>query len=94
MLSPLSFPFPMQKEAIGDLSIFNAQLRHSGRYTCTAQTVVDSASESATLTVRGNFSVLKSPAPYKPEVMTWPLQGIILLFPCNHLTIQYLTWMG
>ncbi|KAJ7421012.1 contactin 2 [Pitangus sulphuratus] len=41
------------KEAIGDLSIFNAQLKHSGRYTCTAQTVVDSASESATLTVRG-----------------------------------------
>uniref|UniRef100_A0A8D2M9I0 Contactin 2 n=1 Tax=Zonotrichia albicollis TaxID=44394 RepID=A0A8D2M9I0_ZONAL len=41
------------KEAIGDLSISNAQLRHSGRYTCTAQTVVDSASESATLTVRG-----------------------------------------
>uniref|UniRef100_A0A8C3XG04 Contactin-2 n=1 Tax=Cyanoderma ruficeps TaxID=181631 RepID=A0A8C3XG04_9PASS len=39
--------------AIGDLSISNAQLRHSGRYTCTAQTVVDSASESATLTVRG-----------------------------------------
>uniref|UniRef100_A0A8C3KUF8 Contactin 2 n=2 Tax=Scolopacidae TaxID=8917 RepID=A0A8C3KUF8_9CHAR len=45
--------FSMQKEAIGDLSIFNAQLKHSGRYTCTAQTVVDSASESATLTVRG-----------------------------------------
>ncbi|KAI1231025.1 hypothetical protein IHE44_0008468 [Lamprotornis superbus] len=41
------------KETIGDLSISNAQLRHSGRYTCTAQTVVDSASESATLTVRG-----------------------------------------
>ncbi|KAM6041185.1 contactin-2 isoform 1-T2 [Theristicus caerulescens] len=41
------------KEAIGDLSIFNTQLKHSGRYTCTAQTVVDSASESATLTVRG-----------------------------------------
>ncbi|NXO75051.1 CNTN2 protein, partial [Sitta europaea] len=41
------------KETIGDLSISRAQLRHSGRYTCTAQTVVDSASESATLTVRG-----------------------------------------
>ncbi|KGL83266.1 Contactin-2, partial [Tinamus guttatus] len=41
------------KETIGDLSISNAQLKHSGRYTCTAQTVVDSASESAMLTVRG-----------------------------------------
>ncbi|XP_009995836.1 PREDICTED: contactin-2, partial [Chaetura pelagica] len=41
------------KEAIGDLSISNAQLKHAGRYTCTAQTVVDSASESATLTIRG-----------------------------------------
>ncbi|NWJ04673.1 CNTN2 protein, partial [Crypturellus undulatus] len=41
------------KETIGDLRISNAQLKHSGRYTCTAQTVVDSASESAMLTVRG-----------------------------------------
>uniref|UniRef100_A0A669QDB4 Contactin 2 n=1 Tax=Phasianus colchicus TaxID=9054 RepID=A0A669QDB4_PHACC len=41
------------KEAVGDLAIVNAQLKHSGRYTCTAQTVVDSTSESATLTVRG-----------------------------------------
>uniref|UniRef100_A0A8B9TJ31 Contactin-2 n=1 Tax=Anas platyrhynchos TaxID=8839 RepID=A0A8B9TJ31_ANAPL len=41
------------KEAVGDLTILNTQLKHSGRYTCTAQTVVDSASESATLTVRG-----------------------------------------
>uniref|UniRef100_A0A8C8SDJ6 Contactin-3 n=1 Tax=Pelusios castaneus TaxID=367368 RepID=A0A8C8SDJ6_9SAUR len=41
------------KEAIGDLAIRNTQLRHSGRYTCTAQTVVDSASESAMLIVRG-----------------------------------------
>lgn len=36
--------------------ILNAQLKHAGKYTCTAQTVVDSASESATLVVRGNFS--------------------------------------
>ncbi|XP_061488168.1 contactin-2 isoform X2 [Rhineura floridana] len=41
------------KENIGDLSILNAQLKHAGRYTCTAQTVVDSASESAMLVVRG-----------------------------------------
>uniref|UniRef100_A0A8C2TV77 Contactin 2 n=1 Tax=Coturnix japonica TaxID=93934 RepID=A0A8C2TV77_COTJA len=42
-----------RKEAVGDLAIVNAQLKHSGRYTCTAQTVVDCTSESATLTVRG-----------------------------------------
>ncbi|XP_028590129.2 contactin-2 isoform X1 [Podarcis muralis] len=41
------------KENIGDLLILNAQLKHAGRYTCTAQTVVDSASESALLVVRG-----------------------------------------
>lgn len=87
MLSPLSFLFPTQKETIGDLSIFNTQLKHSGRYTCTAQTVVDSASESATLTVRGNFSVIRSPAPYKPKVTAWCLQGISSLFPCDRLTI-------
>uniref|UniRef100_A0A803TTJ1 Contactin-2 n=1 Tax=Anolis carolinensis TaxID=28377 RepID=A0A803TTJ1_ANOCA len=42
-----------RKENIGDLMVLNAQLKHAGRYTCTAQTVVDSASESATLVVRG-----------------------------------------
>uniref|UniRef100_A0A8D0H9P3 Contactin 2 n=1 Tax=Sphenodon punctatus TaxID=8508 RepID=A0A8D0H9P3_SPHPU len=41
------------KETIGDLTIVNTQLRHAGRYSCTAQTVVDSASESAMLVVRG-----------------------------------------
>lgn len=40
-------------EAIGDLTVIGAQLKHAGKYTCTAQTVVDSASESATLLVRG-----------------------------------------
>lgn len=44
-----------QKENIGDLVVLNAQLKHAGRYTCTAQTVVDSASESAMLVVRGIF---------------------------------------
>uniref|UniRef100_A0A670ZE85 Contactin 2 n=1 Tax=Pseudonaja textilis TaxID=8673 RepID=A0A670ZE85_PSETE len=33
--------------------ILNAQLKHAGQYTCTAQTVVDSASETAVLVVRG-----------------------------------------
>ncbi|KAJ6659822.1 hypothetical protein lerEdw1_018277 [Lerista edwardsae] len=42
-----------QKESVGDLMVLNAQLKHAGRYTCAAQTVVDSASESAMLVVRG-----------------------------------------
>ncbi|KAJ8257784.1 hypothetical protein GJAV_G00189650, partial [Gymnothorax javanicus] len=41
------------KESIGDLVIVNGQLRHAGKYTCTAQTVVDSTSASARLVVRG-----------------------------------------
>lgn len=41
------------KETIGDLLVLNGKLKHSGRYTCTAQTVVDSASASAMLVVRG-----------------------------------------
>ncbi|XP_043572414.1 contactin-2 [Chiloscyllium plagiosum] len=41
------------RETIGDLKITNVQLKHSGIYTCTAQTVVDSASASAMLVVRG-----------------------------------------
>ena len=49
-LFPLSLP---QKENIGDLFIVNAQLSQAGMYTCTAQTVVDSASASAKLVVRG-----------------------------------------
>ncbi|KAM4741647.1 contactin-2 [Anableps anableps] len=41
------------KENIGDLLIVNAQLSQAGTFTCTAQTVVDSASSSAKLVVRG-----------------------------------------
>uniref|UniRef100_A0A8C0RH19 Contactin-2 n=1 Tax=Canis lupus familiaris TaxID=9615 RepID=A0A8C0RH19_CANLF len=41
------------KETVGDLTILNAQLRHGGKYTCMAQTVVDSASKEATVLVRG-----------------------------------------
>uniref|UniRef100_A0A3Q2DBY3 Contactin 2 n=1 Tax=Cyprinodon variegatus TaxID=28743 RepID=A0A3Q2DBY3_CYPVA len=42
-----------RKENIGDLLIVNAQLSQAGIFTCTAQTVVDSASSSAKLVVRG-----------------------------------------
>uniref|UniRef100_A0A7N9AQT3 Contactin 2 n=1 Tax=Mastacembelus armatus TaxID=205130 RepID=A0A7N9AQT3_9TELE len=41
------------KENIGDLLIANTKLSQAGIYTCTAQTVVDSASASAKLVVRG-----------------------------------------
>ncbi|ELW47726.1 Contactin-2 [Tupaia chinensis] len=41
------------KETVGDLTILNAQLRHGGKYTCMAQTVVDSAAKEATVLVRG-----------------------------------------
>lgn len=51
----LSFSF--QKENIGDLMIANAQLSQAGTYTCTAQTVVDSASAAAKLVVRGKRAV-------------------------------------
>ncbi|XP_055985239.1 contactin-3-like [Sorex fumeus] len=38
----------------GDLLIRNTQLRHSGQYTCVAQTEVDSVSSTADLIVRGS----------------------------------------
>ncbi|XP_060891776.1 contactin-1a [Labrus mixtus] len=37
----------------GELMIKNAQLKHSGRYTCTAQTPIDNITASAHLVVRG-----------------------------------------
>ncbi|MEJ1271337.1 hypothetical protein NN561_002173 [Cricetulus griseus] len=39
-------------DANGELLIRNAQLKHAGRYTCTAQTIVDNSSASADLVVR------------------------------------------
>uniref|UniRef100_A0A671VAG3 Contactin 2 n=1 Tax=Sparus aurata TaxID=8175 RepID=A0A671VAG3_SPAAU len=44
---------PYHRENIGDLLTVNTQLSQAGMYTCTAQTVVDSASASAKLVVRG-----------------------------------------
>ncbi|XP_056460222.1 contactin-2 [Gadus chalcogrammus] len=41
------------KETVGDLLLVNGQLSQAGVYTCTAQTVVDGASSSAKLVVRG-----------------------------------------
>ncbi|KAM9759171.1 contactin-2 isoform 1-T4 [Menidia menidia] len=41
------------KENVGDLLILNARLGQAGTFTCSAQTVVDSAASSAKLVVRG-----------------------------------------
>lgn len=51
----ITLSVPFQKENIGDLLIVNAQLSQAGIYACTAQTVVDSASASAKLVVRGKI---------------------------------------
>ncbi|KAI4576700.1 hypothetical protein MJT46_002535 [Ovis ammon polii x Ovis aries] len=45
--------FCLQLDSNGELLIRNAQLKHAGRYTCTAQTIVDNSSASADLVVRG-----------------------------------------
>uniref|UniRef100_A0A8C2NTL8 Contactin-1 n=1 Tax=Capra hircus TaxID=9925 RepID=A0A8C2NTL8_CAPHI len=45
--------FMVRLDSNGELLIRNAQLKHAGRYTCTAQTIVDNSSASADLVVRG-----------------------------------------
>uniref|UniRef100_A0A8C4LJB9 Contactin-2 n=1 Tax=Equus asinus asinus TaxID=83772 RepID=A0A8C4LJB9_EQUAS len=54
---PIDFDKPgshyRRASTVGDLTILNAQLRHGGKYTCMAQTVVDSVSKEATVLVRG-----------------------------------------
>lgn len=62
----------MQKETVGDLTILNAQLRHGGKYTCMAQTVVDSASKEATVLVRGDGISHPAPSP-TPSEATWAI---------------------
>lgn len=53
--------FCRQLDSNGELLIRNAQLKHAGRYTCTAQTIVDNSSASADLVVRGkSFDILES----------------------------------
>lgn len=53
--------FCRQLDSNGELLIRNAQLKHAGRYTCTAQTIVDNSSASADLVVRGkSFNILES----------------------------------
>ncbi|KAJ8373251.1 hypothetical protein AAFF_G00266980 [Aldrovandia affinis] len=43
----------MSDDSSGELWISNTQLKHAGRYTCTAQTIVDNVTVSADLMVRG-----------------------------------------
>uniref|UniRef100_A0A669CIA3 Contactin 1b n=1 Tax=Oreochromis niloticus TaxID=8128 RepID=A0A669CIA3_ORENI len=43
----------MNEDGVGDLKILNAQIWHEGRYTCTAQTVVDSDTAYCDLKVVG-----------------------------------------
>ncbi|XP_018603052.1 contactin 1b isoform X2 [Scleropages formosus] len=43
----------MTRESSGELQISNTQLKHAGRYTCTAQTIVDNVTVSADLVVKG-----------------------------------------
>uniref|UniRef100_A0A8C9WDZ6 Contactin 1 n=1 Tax=Scleropages formosus TaxID=113540 RepID=A0A8C9WDZ6_SCLFO len=45
--------YELNRESSGELLIRNTLLRHAGRYTCTAQTIVDNVSASAELVVRG-----------------------------------------
>lgn len=77
-LVPLSLTCPLlvlcvQKETVGDLTILNAQLRHGGKYTCMAQTVVDSASKEATVLVRGDGVSRPTPAP-TPSKASWAVR--------------------
>ncbi|KAJ8416362.1 hypothetical protein AAFF_G00356500 [Aldrovandia affinis] len=58
------------RDSSGDLRIINTQLKHAGRYTCTAQTVVDNSTASAVLVVRGRngfllweWALKKAPGP-------------------------------
>lgn len=72
---PLTCPLLVlcvQKETVGDLTILNAQLRHGGKYTCMAQTVVDSASKEATVLVRGDGVSRPIPAPSPPQLPQRP----------------------
>ncbi|KAL4612745.1 contactin-1 isoform X1 [Arapaima gigas] len=48
-----NYQLVMTRESSGELQIRNVQLKHAGRYTCTAQTIVDNVTVSANLFVKG-----------------------------------------
>uniref|UniRef100_A0A670JEM1 Contactin 1 n=1 Tax=Podarcis muralis TaxID=64176 RepID=A0A670JEM1_PODMU len=75
----------------GELIVKNAQLRHAGRYTCVAQSIVDNATASADLVVRGPPG---PPGGLKVEdirntsvVLTWS-RGTDNHSPISNYTIQ------
>ncbi|XP_013911744.1 PREDICTED: contactin-1-like [Thamnophis sirtalis] len=81
----------------GELIVKNAQLRHAGRYTCVAQTIVDNATASADLVVRGPPG---PPGGLKVEdikntsvILTWN-RGIENHSPISNYTIQSRTFLS
>ncbi|KAH0616608.1 hypothetical protein JD844_027850 [Phrynosoma platyrhinos] len=81
----------------GELIVKNAQLRHAGRYTCVAQSIVDNATASADLVVRGPPG---PPGGLKVEeirntsvVLTWS-RGTDNHSPISNYTIQSRTFLS
>ncbi|XP_062838550.1 contactin-1 [Anolis carolinensis] len=81
----------------GELIVKYAQLRHAGRYTCVAQTIVDNATASADLVVRGPPG---PPGGLKVEeikntsvVLTWS-RGTDNHSPISNYTIQSRTFLS
>ncbi|XP_046889540.1 contactin-1a-like [Hypomesus transpacificus] len=76
----------------GELQIKNSQLKHAGRYTCTAQTPVDNVTASADLVVRGPpgspGGVRVSDIKDKSVRVTWS-RGTDNHSPISKYTIQY-----
>ncbi|XP_066489779.1 contactin-1 [Tiliqua scincoides] len=81
----------------GELIVKDAQLRHAGRYTCVAQSIVDNATASADLVVRGPPG---PPGGLKIEdirntsvVITWS-RGTDNHSPISNYTIQARTFLS
>ncbi|XP_047452127.1 contactin-1a isoform X2 [Mugil cephalus] len=76
----------------GELRIKNAQLKHAGRYTCTAQTPVDNVTASAHLVVRGPpgapFLVQMEKTTEKSVTLQW-IRGADNHSPISKYIIQY-----
>lgn len=69
----------VQKENIGDLLIVKAQLSQAGIFTCTAQTVVDSASSSAKLLVRGKMG-LSAQTVFLQQLLLEETKAMVIFF--------------
>ncbi|XP_061495933.1 contactin-1 isoform X2 [Rhineura floridana] len=81
----------------GELIVKNAQLRHAGRYTCVAQSIVDNATASADLVVRGPPG---PPGGLKIEdikntsvIITWS-RGTDNHSPISNYTVQSKTFLS